>query len=132
MINKVTLIGNIGTDPEGKDLPSGIRVVNFSMATTEKWKDKNTGDNVEKTEWHKIVAFSRLAEIIEQYCRKGSKIYIEGRIQTRDWETDQGEKRYMTEIVAKEMKMLGGKTEKPEASPKSAHADDDFNDDIPF
>jgi single-strand DNA-binding protein len=105
MINKAILVGNLGRDPEIRYTPDGTAVANFSVATTEKWKDKNTGQMQEKTEWHRIVAFRRLGEICGEYLRKGSKVYIEGKIQTRQWEKD-GITRYTTEIVANEMKML--------------------------
>ena len=104
-INKVILIGNLGDDPEVRYTPSGTAVANIRMATTDSWKDRNTGERQERTEWHRVVFFSRLAEIVEQYVRKGSKIYVEGRLQTRSWEQE-GVKRYTTEIVANEMTML--------------------------
>ncbi|PCJ21881.1 MAG: single-stranded DNA-binding protein [SAR86 cluster bacterium] len=104
-VNKVILVGNVGNDPEFRAMPNGNGVANVSIATSDSWKDKNTGDQKEKTEWHRVVFFNRLAEIVEQYVKKGSKLYIEGRLQTRSWEQD-GVKRYTTEIVASEMQML--------------------------
>ncbi len=104
-INKVILVGNLGNDPEVRYTPSGTAVANVSVATGESWKDKNTGERQERTEWHRVVFFSRLAEIVEQYLKKGSKVYVEGRLQTRSWEQD-GIKRYSTEIVANDMQML--------------------------
>jgi len=109
MVNKVFLIGNMGKDPEVKYTPSGDAVVNFTLATSESWKDKQSGEKRSKTEWHSIVAWRRLAEIIGEYLHKGSRIYVEGKLQTRSWETDDGSKRYKTEVVINEMKMLGDK-----------------------
>lgn len=106
MINKVILIGNLGKDPEVKYLQNSDAVCNFSVATTEKWKDKSTGEKREKTEWHSIVAWRRLAEICGEYLSKGSKVYVEGKLQTRSWEDKDGATRYKTEIVISEMKML--------------------------
>ncbi len=99
------LVGNAGNDPEFRVMANGNGVANVSLATSETWKDKTTGDQQEKTEWHRVIFFNRLAEIVEQYIKKGSKLYIEGRLQTRSWEQD-GVKRYTTEIVASEMQML--------------------------
>jgi len=107
-INKVIVLGNLGTDPEHKVLPSGGSVTNISVATSEKWTDKQTGQTQERTEWHRIVFFGRLAEIVAEYLRKGSKIYVEGSLRTRKWQAQDGSDRYTTEIVAKEMQMLGG------------------------
>ena len=104
-VNKVILVGNVGNEPEVRYMPNGNAVANISVATSDSWKDKNTGDQQERTEWHRVVFFNRLAEIVEQYVKKGSKLYIEGRLQTRSWEQD-GVKRYTTEIVANEMQML--------------------------
>ena len=104
-VNKVILVGNVGNEPEVRYMPNGNAVANISVATSDSWKDKNTGDQHERTEWHRVVFFNRLAEIVEQYVKKGSKLYIEGRLQTRSWEQD-GVKRYTTEIVANEMQML--------------------------
>ena len=153
-VNKVILVGNVGNDPEFRVMPNGNGVANVSIATSEAWKDKNTGDQQEKTEWHRVVFFNRLAEIVEQYVKKGSKLYIEGRLQTRSWEQD-GVKRYTTEIVASEMQMLDsrggagassddnpfGQAGSPQAAqpssqaaaPQAAPANfDNFDDDIPF
>ncbi len=147
-INKVILVGNVGGDPEVRYMPSGSAVVNLTLATSETWKDKNTGDNVEKTEWHRVVFFNRLAEIVGEYVRKGSKLYVEGRLQTRSWEQD-GVKRYATEIVANEMQMLDSRgagqgssdfgqqassaqsSSRPESEQAPANFDN-FDDDIPF
>jgi len=104
-VNKVILVGNCGGDPESRFLPSGGAVANVTMATSETWKDKSTGQAQERTEWHRVVFFNRLAEIVGEYVKKGSKIYIEGSLRTRSWEQD-GVKRYATEIVASEMQML--------------------------
>ena len=104
-VNKVILVGNVGQDPETRYLPSGGAVTNLSVATSETWKDKNTGEQQERTEWHRVVFYQRLAEIVAEYVRKGSKLYVEGRLQTRSWEQD-GVKRYSTEIIANEMQML--------------------------
>lgn len=155
-VNKVILIGNLGRDPEVKYMPSGDAITNISIATSESWKDKNTGDPVERTEWHRVVFFRRLAEIAGEYLKKGSKVYIEGRLQTRKWQGQDGQDRYTTEIVANEMQMLdsrgaagsdstsynqGASVPQPSDSapqpsanvPQSAPAGiDDFDDDIPF
>ncbi len=104
-VNKVILVGNVGKDPETRYLPSGGAVTNLAIATSEQWKDKNTGQPQEKTEWHRVVFFNRLAEIVNEYVRKGSKLYIEGSLRTRSWEQD-GVTKYATEIVANEMQML--------------------------
>ncbi len=108
-INKVILIGNVGQDPEVKYMPSGGAVTNISIATSETWKDKNTGQNQERTEWHRVVLFNRLGEIAGEYLRKGSKVYIEGSLRTRKWQGQDGSDRYTTEIVANEMQMLDGR-----------------------
>lgn len=104
-VNKVILVGNVGQDPETRYMPNGGAVTNVTLATSETWKDKNTGENQERTEWHRVVFYQRLAEIVAEYVKKGSKLYIEGRLQTRSWEQD-GVKRYTTEIIANEMQML--------------------------
>jgi single-strand DNA-binding protein len=152
-VNKVILVGNVGNDPEVRYMPNGNAVANISVATSDSWKDRNTGDQQERTEWHRVVFFNRLAEIVEQYVKKGSKLYLEGRLQTRSWEQD-GVKRYSTEIVANEMQMLDSRGgagagqdfgDKQNASPtesaqKSAETSqapapsnfDNFDDDIPF
>jgi single-strand DNA-binding protein len=144
-INKVILIGHLGQDPEVKYMPSGSAVANVSIATTESWKDKNTGEKQDRTEWHRVVFFARLAEIVGEYLRKGSQVYVEGRLQTRKWQDKNGQERYTTEIIASEMQMLGGKgggsgsadyassNEAPSgnASPTGGR-DEGFDDDIPF
>ena len=110
-INKVILIGNIGQDPEVKYMPSGGAVTNVSVATSETWKDKNTGQPQERTEWHRVVFFNRLGEIAGEYLKKGSKVYIEGSLRTRKWQAQDGTDRYTTEIVASEMQMLDGRSD---------------------
>ena len=107
-VNKVTLIGNLGNDPEMKALPSGSQVANLSIATTDSWRDKSSGEMQERTEWHRVVCFDRLAEICGQYLKRGSRVYMEGSLRTRSWEQD-GQKRYTTEIVGREMMMLDGR-----------------------
>ncbi|MDB9863490.1 single-stranded DNA-binding protein [Litorivicinus sp.] len=114
-VNKVTLIGNIGNDPDIKALPSGSQVANLSIATTDSWRDKNSGEMQERTEWHRVVFFDKLAEICGQYLKKGSRIYIEGNLRTRQWEQD-GQKRYTTEIVGREMMMLDGRGDSESSS----------------
>ena len=108
-INKVILVGNLGKDPETRYMPSGKAVTNFSIATSESWKDKQTGEQKEQTEWHNIVMYDRLAEIAAEYLRKGSQVYVEGKLRTRKWQDKEGRDRYTTEIQANEMQMLGGK-----------------------
>jgi single-strand DNA-binding protein len=156
-VNKVILVGNVGNDPEVRYMPNGNAVANISIATSDTWKDKTTGDQQEKTEWHRVVFFNRLAEIVEQYVKKGSKLYIEGRLQTRSWEQD-GVKRYSTEIVSNEMQMLDSRgsagagqdfgnqpsaapaqqaqpqaAAQPQGAAPTAPANfDNFDDDIPF
>ena len=150
-VNKVILVGNVGNEPEVRYMPNGNAVANISVATSDSWKDKNTGDQQERTEWHRVVGFNRLAEIVEQYGKKGSKLYIEGRLQTRSWEQD-GVKRYTTEIVANEMQMLDSRGsqgagqdfgDQQQAAPAQQSAQnqqaaaqpanfDNFDDDIPF
>ena len=110
MLNKVTLIGNLGADPEVRYMPTGGAVTNIRLATTERWKDKQTGERRESVEWHRVVFFNRLAEIAGEYLRKGSQVYIEGRIRTQKWQDQSGQDRYTTEIVAAEMKMLGSRS----------------------
>lgn len=105
-VNKVILVGNLGQDPEVRYTPSGAAVTNLTIATSESWRDKQTGEQKERTEWHRVVMYARLAEIAGEYLRKGSKIYIEGRLQTRDWQDQSGQKRYTTEIIASELQML--------------------------
>ena len=145
-VNKVILIGNLGGDPDLKNLPSGNAVVSFSVATSESWKDKQTGAQQEKTEWHRIVMFNRLAEVAGEYLKKGSKVYLEGKLQTRKWQGEDGADRYTTEIVANQMQMLDSRSSaeqdgaqaKPQSAPQQsapqqpAPSFDDFDDDIPF
>lgn len=149
-INKVILVGNLGADPETRYMPSGGAVTNLRIATSDSWRDKNTGEQQERTEWHRVVLFNRLAEVAAEYLRKGSQVYLEGRLQTRKWQGQDGQDRYTTEIVANEMQMLGrsgsgggyqstgqsGGTNAPrEETTSSAAMDgpsDDFDDDIPF
>ena len=136
-VNKAILVGNLGRDPELKYTPSGDALCTFSIATTYSWKDKD-GNQQEKTEWHNIVAFKRLAEICGEYLKKGSQVYIEGRIQTRSWEDKDGVKKYFTDIVADQMKMLGRRDEKPDSMPASSAPEEgapspkDDEDDLPF
>ena len=148
-VNKVILVGNLGNDPEVRYMPNGNAVANVSLATSETWKDKSTGEQQEKTEWHRVVFFNRLAEIVEQYVKKGTKLYVEGRLQTRSWEQD-GVKRYSTEVVANEMQMLDSRggvspdfsgsqmaaAPAAQSSQQQAAAPpqnfDNFDDDIPF
>jgi single-strand DNA-binding protein len=108
-INKVILVGNLGVDPETRYMPSGAAVTNIRIATSESWKDKQTGEQQERTEWHRVVFFGRLAEIAAEYLRKGSQVYVEGSLRTRKWQGQDGQDRYTTEIVADEMQMLGGR-----------------------
>jgi single-strand DNA-binding protein len=130
-VNKVILVGNVGTDPESKQFDWGL-VCNISVATSETWKDKNTGEKQEKTEWHRVVFKNRLAEVVDQWVKKGSKIYIEGKLTTRSWEQN-GEKRYATEIEGREMQMLDSKTDAGQAAPKKAAASFDIDPaDLPF
>lgn len=137
-VNKVILIGNIGSDPEVKTTPSGVQVANFSLATTESWTDK-AGERQERAEWHRLVLWRKLAEIAGQYLKKGAKIYIEGKLQTRSWEDQSGQKRYTTEVVVDQMEMLDSKGQQqsddgygapaPIAEPAGSGSDDD---DLPF
>ena len=154
-INKVILIGNLGKDPEIRYVPNGGAVANLNIATSESWKDKATGEKQERTEWHRVVFFGKLAEIASEYLKKGAQIYVEGRLQTRKWQDKSGQDRYTTEIVGSELQMLGGRGgpgggEGPPAdlsydspasgpsgrsTPSSAPAPgggEDFDDDIPF
>lgn len=136
-VNKVILIGNLGQDPELRYLPNGNAVANFSLATSESWNDKTTGEKQERTEWHRLVLFRRLAEIAEEYLKKGSKVYIEGKLQTRKWERD-GQTHYTTEIVADKMQMLdsrdaaGSDAPRPQKPQSQQQPDDFFEDTIPF
>jgi single-strand DNA-binding protein len=109
-VNKVILVGNLGKDPETRYMPNGKAVTNFSIATSESWTDKSSGDKQERTEWHNIVMFEKLAEIAAEYLRKGSQVYVEGSLRTRKWQDKEGKDRYTTEIVARDMQMLGGRT----------------------
>ncbi len=110
MLNKVTLIGNLGADPEIRFMPSGGSVANIRLATTRRWKDKQSGERKEATEWHRVIFFNRLAEIAGEYLKKGSQIYVEGRLQTRKWQGQDGQDHYTTEILAEEMHMLGSRS----------------------
>jgi single-strand DNA-binding protein len=157
-VNKVILIGHLGADPETRAMPSGMQVANLRLATTESWKDKTSGEQQERTEWHSVALFGRLGEIAAEYLRKGSQVYIEGRLRTRKWQDKEGRDRYTTEIVGSEMQMLGGRggaggggggsgggySEAPSrgeqaeatttgaASRGGASAAEEFDDDIPF
>ena len=129
-INKVILIGNIGQEPETKVLANGNALANVTLATSDAWKDKGTGEQKERTEWHRVVFFGKIAEIVGKYLHKGSKVYVEGRLQTRKWQGQDGQDRYTTEVVVDQggtMQMLDGKKQEPMQKPKS-----DFNDDIPW
>ena len=147
-VNKVILVGNLGKDPEVRYMPNGNAVANITLATSESWKDKQTGEQKEKTEWHRIVMFQRLGEIAGEYLKKGSQVYIEGKLQTRKWQDNSGNDRYTTEIVASDMQMLGGRggggsagfpadsapaqSQSSAPTPAPAAAGGDFDDDIPF
>ena len=161
-INKVILVGNLGKDPEVRYMPSGGAVANLTIATSESWKDKQTGEQKEQTEWHRVVMFGRLGEIAGEYLKKGSQVYIEGKLQTRKWQDQQGQDKYTTEIVASEMQMLGGRSgggssdfggasqggqggyqgggqqqsyaprQQAPAASSNNNGFDDFDDDIPF
>jgi single-strand DNA-binding protein len=140
-VNKVIIVGNLGQDPETRYMPSGGAVTNLRIATNESWKDKQSGELQERTEWHRVVMFDRLAEIAAEYLRKGSQVYIEGSLRTRKWQDKDGNDRYTTEIRAGEMQMLGGRSgggapamnrTGDEAAPAQAGVADDFDDDIPF
>jgi single-strand DNA-binding protein len=147
-INKVILVGNLGADPDTRYMPSGKAVTNIRIATSESWTDRQSGDKQERTEWHGIVLFDKLGEIAAEYLRKGSQVYIEGSLRTRKWQDKQGQDRYTTEIIARDMQMLGGRpgggsgsgsepraerrTGAEDRAPASAPPDDDFDDDIPF
>lgn len=142
-INKVILVGRLGKDPEIRYMPNGEAVCNFSLATSESWKDK-AGEKQEKTEWHNIVIYRKLAEIAGEYLKKGSLVYLEGKLQTRKWQTKEGQDRYTTEIIVNEMQMLGGKQgqpdqqeqpvpkEKPTQPKQQTEGFGNFDDDIPF
>ncbi len=152
-VNKVILVGNLGNDPDVKYTADGRAIANISLATTESWKDRNTGEQQDRTEWHRVVFFNRLAEIVSEYLKKGSQVYVEGKLQTRKWQDQNGQDRYTTEIVANEMQMLGGRTggtadfggapagvgqqrpaapQQQAAAPAPAPMMDDLDDDIPF
>ncbi|MCY3819558.1 MAG: single-stranded DNA-binding protein [Gammaproteobacteria bacterium] len=153
-INKVILIGNLGRDPETRYTQGGSAITTFSLATSDQWRDRETNEQQERTEWHRVVCFARLGEIAGQYLRRGSKCYIEGRLQTRSWEDREGNTRYTTEVVARDMQMLdsrgdssgdyappprgGAAQERPQPAPSAAPAADttddldDLDDDIPF
>ncbi|CAN5720452.1 MAG: single-stranded DNA-binding protein [Gammaproteobacteria bacterium] len=146
-INKVILIGNLGAEPEVRFMPSGQAVANVRLATNETWRDRETGENQERTEWHRVVFFGKLADIVKEYLHKGSQIFVEGRIQTKKWQDKDGHDRYSTEIIANEMQMLGGRgggtvpfeneppgerAPAPSAAPASPAAPADLDDDIPF
>jgi single-strand DNA-binding protein len=137
-VNKAIILGNLGRDPESRYLPSGEAVCNFSIATTETWKDKS-GAKQEHTEWHRISAFGKTAEIAGQYLKKGSAVYIEGRIRTRKWQDKDGQDKYSTEITCDRLQLLGGKPQgeaqepaAPKAEPSKAGGFDEMDDDIPF
>jgi len=146
-LNKVMILGNLGRDPEVRYMPNGEAVANFSIATTDSWKDKD-GNKQERTEWHNIVMYRKLAEIAGEYLKKGSPVYIEGKLQTRKWQTKEGQDRYTTEIIADSMQMLGSKTQNNDAGNSNTQAKqnnasapqetqsndafDDFESDIPF
>jgi single-strand DNA-binding protein len=158
-VNKVILIGNLGADPDTRYMPSGKAVTNIRIATSESWKDKQTGDTQERTEWHSIVMYDKLGEIAAEYLRKGSQVYIEGKLRTRKWQDKEGKDRYTTEIIADQMQMLGGRggggsgssePREPRSTSRQAPASDErsdrstapvdeggggggeFDDDIPF
>ena len=143
-VNKAIILGSLGQDPDIRYTAGGAAVANISIATNEQWKDKESGEMQERTEWHRVVFFGRLAEIVGEYLRKGSQVYVEGRIQTRKWQDKEGKDRYTTEIVANEMQMLGSKSggttasfdQSPQQSAPAASSEksstDDFDDDIPF
>ena len=138
-INKVILVGHLGGDPETRYMPSGSAVTNLRVATSESWKDKSSGEQQERTEWHRVAMFGRLAEIAAEYLRKGSQVYIEGSLRTRKWQDKEGHDRWSTEIIANEMQMLGGRGEvsaparsAPAAAAAESAPPDEFNDDIPF
>lgn len=142
-INKVILVGNVGGDPETRYMPSGSAVTNITIATNETWKDKQTGEKKERTEWHRVALFNRLAEVAAEYLRKGSQVYIEGKLRTRKWQGKDGQDRYTTEIIASEMQMLGGRSgsggganfgddNQSGGNAPPQPGPDDFDDDIPF
>ncbi len=130
-VNKAIIVGNLGQDPETKYMPNGDAVVNITIATSESWKDKATGAKREKTEWHRVVMFRRLAEIAAEYLTKGSKVYIEGKLQTRKWQAKDGSDRYTTEIIASEMQMLDSKGSQPKPV-QTQTVEPDFDSEILF
>jgi len=132
-INKVILIGNLGADPEIRYMTNGDAVTNIRIATSDTWKDRQTGEQKERTEWHTVVFFRRLAEIAGEYLHKGGRVYIEGSLRTRKWQTNDGQDRYSTEVIASEMQMLDSRGEQgPQKAPQQQPGVEDFNDDIPF
>jgi len=146
-INKVILIGNLGADPETRAMPSGTTVTNLRIATSESWKDRTSGEQQERTEWHRVALFGRLGEIAGEYLKKGSQVYIEGSLRTRKWQDKQGNDRYSTEIIANDMQMMGGRGgggggmgAEPPREQGAGHGEpvststerEDFDDDIPF
>jgi len=144
-VNKVIIVGNLGNDPDTRYMPSGSAVTNLSVATNESWKDKQTGEQKDRTEWHRVAMFGRLAEIAAEYLRKGSQVYIEGKLRTRKWQDKDGNDKYTTEIIADEMQMLGGRggggaPAMGDSGPPQNQAPaqggggsgNDFDDDIPF
>ena len=139
-INKVILVGNLGNDPEVRYGANGAEIANLTVATSDSWKDKNTGEQVEKTEWHRVVGFGRVGEIMGEYLKKGSKVYIEGKLQTRKWQDKDGQDKYTTEIVASELQMLDSKGDnsahqsapQQRAQSKPTEKAPDFDDEIPF
>ena len=140
-INKVIIVGNLGADPDSRAMPSGNAVTNISVATSESWNDRETGEKQEKTEWHRVVFFNRLAEIAAQYLKKGSQVYVEGKLQTRKWEDKEGNERWTTEVVANQMQMLGDRmsndmsndnVSSSQSSSDNDFSTDEFDDDIPF
>jgi len=154
-VNKVILIGNLGADPETRSMPSGMTVANIRIATSESWKDKQSGEQKERTEWHNVAMFGRLGEIAGEYLRKGSQVYIEGSLRTRKWQDKEGRDRYTTEVIASDMQMIGGRgggsgggggggggggssgggyepRERPAAPEPSGVGAEAFDDDIPF
>jgi single-strand DNA-binding protein len=150
-VNKVILVGNLGADPETRSMPSGMTVTNIRIATSESWKDKTSGAQQERTEWHSVALFGRLGEIAAEYLRKGSQVFVEGKLRTRKWQDKQGNDRYTTEIIADNMQMLGGRAgaggapatdrgassgapprDDYDQSPAPAGGKEDFDDDIPF
>lgn len=136
-VNKVILVGNLGRDPEVKYAQNGSAVTKFSVATSESWRDKSSGENQERTEWHNVVAFGRVAEIAAEYLRKGSKVFIMGNLRTQQWQNDNGQKQQRTEVVCQEMQMLdsrggGGTRPPPQEQQKMPATADQFEEDIPF